>query len=112
MEYAEKAWTKFTDIPALQTPAIKLVQGSVVTIDPLTKTATISEHGTRRAIHKQYDYFIAASGLRRQWPTVPRSLKRDDYVAEVKMHLQQLDKASHGVTVIGGGESLQSVGGI
>lgn len=106
MEYAEKAWIKFTDIPVLQTPAIKLIQGSVVAIDPENKRAKIREHGTRRTIRKQYDYFIAASGLRRQWPTVPRSLKRDDYVAEIKKHLQQLDRATHGVTVIGGGKFL------
>jgi NADH dehydrogenase FAD-containing subunit len=50
-----------------------------------------------------YDYFIAASGLRRQWPVVPQSLEKEAYIEEVTQHISEVSAAADGVVVIGGG---------
>jgi hypothetical protein len=53
----------------------------------------------------QYDYFVAASGLRRVWPVVPQSLRRKQYLFEASDHIRAATTARHGVVVVGGGMS-------
>ena len=103
-DYAAKAWRKFADIPALQTPQVRCVQGSCTAVDPQRKQATIRETGTDRQFELAYDYLIAASGLRRVWPTVPQALRREEYLSEVTAHIQRTENAQDGVVVIGGGK--------
>lgn len=50
-----------------------------------------------------YDFFIAASGLRRVWPVVPQSLSRKQYLIEAGEHIHAVSNSSHGVLVVGGG---------
>jgi NADH dehydrogenase FAD-containing subunit len=103
-DYASKSWVKFEDVKALEHPAIKVVHGSVVSVDSETMTATITPNGSLSTYQEPYDFLVAASGLRRVWPTVPQSLNRTDFLTEVQDHIDSVTAAREGVVVIGGGE--------
>lgn len=82
------------------------MQGRVESVDCETRTATI--RGTGKA-HDQisqvsYDYMVAASGLKREWPSAPKALTREEYLAETNASVTTIENASQGVVVIGGGE--------
>ena len=107
-EYASKAWMRFADIPGLQTPAIKFIQGSATAVDCGKKTCNIRETGTQDQIEVSYDYLIASSGVQRTWPSAPRSLTREEYLSETTTHIEHIKGARDGVVVIGGGMELPS----
>lgn len=94
---------KFKDIPALQTPGLSYVHGSLTAVDCEKRAATISDYGTGKKYEEKYDYLVASSGLRRVWPVVPQSPKREEYLTEVGNHIQDVKSAKEGVVVIGGG---------
>ncbi|GAB0131985.1 hypothetical protein EsDP_00000436 [Epichloe bromicola] len=102
-EYAKKTWIKFQDLPGLDNPRIKFVHGSVSRVDCEAKTATTVDNTTRVATTHHYDYFVAATGLRRAWPVVPQSLTKKQYVLEAEEHIHAVSNAQHGVVVVGGG---------
>ncbi|KAJ9144963.1 Apoptosis-inducing factor 2 [Pleurostoma richardsiae] len=101
--YADKAWVKFDEIPALQSPSIRYIRGSVKTVDIETKTATFAGDDSEEATHESYDFLVAASGLRRVWPVVPQSLDKDGYLQEVENNIQAVSASNKGVVVVGGG---------
>ncbi|CAG8977463.1 hypothetical protein HYALB_00011811 [Hymenoscyphus albidus] len=106
--YAEKFWVKYTDIPALNHPSISVAQGSVSKIDPASKIATIVDHKTKETYEEKYDYFVAASGLRRDKQVVPQELNREKYLEESRKQISGVCvgeglKDGKGVVVIGGG---------
>ncbi|KAL4776970.1 hypothetical protein BDW60DRAFT_175174 [Aspergillus nidulans var. acristatus] len=100
-EFAESFWIKYTEIPALQTPEIHCVQGSIDSLDCTAKTATIATESG--AVQEKYDYLIACTGLRREFPSAPCSLTRETYLAETAENLANIRGAEKGVAVIGGG---------
>ncbi|PTB61787.1 FAD/NAD(P)-binding domain-containing protein [Trichoderma citrinoviride] len=102
-EYAKKAWVRFQDIPGLQLPNVRFVQGSVSNVDCAAKTATVIDGTTKEAVTHQYDYFVTATGLRRVWPVVPQALTRKQYLVEAETQIKALDNAKDGVVVVGGG---------
>ncbi|KAJ3495516.1 hypothetical protein NLG97_g3340 [Lecanicillium saksenae] len=102
-DYTKKAWVKFQDIPSLQRPDVKIVIGSVTTVDCASKTVTTIDAVTKVATEHRYDFFVAASGLRRVWPVVPQSLSRKQYLVEAAEHIHAVSNAQHGVVVVGGG---------
>jgi NADH dehydrogenase FAD-containing subunit len=102
-EYAAKAWIKFGDIPGLQTPAVRWVHGRVVTVDCQKRAAAIQEAEAGLMVQEEYDYLIAASGLRRTWPTVPTALTKENYMAQMTAHVHGTQEGSDGVVVVGGG---------
>lgn len=68
------------------------------------KTALFVPHLARAPESLEYDYLVAATGLRRTWPSVPQSLTKAQYLDEVQSHIEKVGKARHGVAVIGGGQ--------
>ncbi|KAK2612822.1 hypothetical protein QQS21_001102 [Conoideocrella luteorostrata] len=102
-EYAKRNWIKFQDLPGLHDPQIKFVHGSVSSVDCEAKTATTIDNATQLATTHEYDYFVAATGLRRVWPVVPQSLTRKQYILETEEHIHAVANAQHGVVVVGGG---------
>ncbi|OAA47499.1 Pyridine nucleotide-disulfide oxidoreductase, NAD-binding domain protein [Beauveria brongniartii RCEF 3172] len=102
-EYAKKAWVKYADIPSMQVPNLKVVVGSVTAVDCVSKTVTTLDAVTKVATEHAYDFFVAATGLRRVWPTVPQSLSRKQYLVEAGEHVHAVSNAQHGVVVVGGG---------
>lgn len=108
--HAERFWVKYDEIPGLRSPNIRVLQGSVKSVDPERKVATYLAHGsTEEPEEMQYDYFVAASGLRRVWPVVPQSLRRKQYLFEAGDHIRAATTARHGVVVVGGGRLPISV---
>lgn len=74
-------------------------------VDPERKVATYLANGSLEApTELHYDYFVAASGLRRAWPVVPQSLRKKQYLFETADHIHAATTARHGVVVVGGGE--------
>lgn len=82
---------------------VKVLHGAVNHVDPASKTATVIDSTTKAVSTHQYDYFVAATGLRRVWPVVPQSLTRKQYLVEAEAQIRTVDKAEHGVVVVGGG---------
>ncbi|KAI1213189.1 FAD/NAD(P)-binding domain-containing protein [Annulohypoxylon truncatum] len=101
--YAEKAWVYYKNIPILQRPDVRFVHGTVSKIDPETKTATIVEQPNQEERAEAYDFFVAATGLRRVWPVVPQSAKREDYLEEARRHISAVAKSTAPVLIVGGG---------
>ncbi|KAF2963397.1 hypothetical protein GQX73_g10177 [Xylaria multiplex] len=101
--YAEKAWVEYKNVKILQRPNVAFVQGTVANVDCENKTATISEHKTQKTRVESYDFFIAATGLRRVWPVVPQALTREAYLKEVGAHCDKVLNAIAPVLVVGGG---------
>lgn len=95
---------KYADIPAMQTPGLNYIHGSVTAVDCERKAAIISDYTTGKKYEEKYDYLVASSGLRRVWPVVPQSLKREEYLTEAGNHIQAVKNAKEGVVVIGGGK--------
>ncbi|TPX07361.1 uncharacterized protein E0L32_002169 [Thyridium curvatum] len=102
-EYAEKAWVRYADVGALQRPNIRVVQGSAQSVDPTARKALILKSGCDKPVETEYDYLIAASGLRRVWPVVPQALTRKQYLVEAADHIKKVSEGKHGVVVVGGG---------
>ncbi|KAL2194096.1 pyridine nucleotide-disulfide oxidoreductase-like protein [Corynascus similis CBS 632.67] len=102
--FTEKCWVKYDNIPGLQLPNLHVLQGSVKSVDPARKVATYLPYGnTADPQEIQYDYFVAASGLRRVWPVVPQSLRRKQYLFEAGDHIRAATASRHGVVIVGGG---------
>lgn len=102
-DYATKAWRRFDDIAALQHPMVHITQGSLANVDPDKRVASIELTGSEDTFEQQYDFLIAATGLRRVWPVVPQSLTKAKYLAETADHIECVKAATHGTVVIGGG---------
>ncbi|KAK7744350.1 hypothetical protein SLS62_010204 [Diatrype stigma] len=104
-EYSEKAWVEFKDIKVLQRPNVRFIQGALSRVDPANKTATIvSDRPAHATTHQEkYDFFLAATGLRRQWPVVPQSLSRKLYLQEAGRHIDAVTQSTAPVLVVGGG---------
>jgi NADH dehydrogenase FAD-containing subunit len=83
--------------------SVKFIQGSVQNVDCDGLAATIKLHGSDKSIQQDYDYLVAASGLRRPWPVVPQSLTRTEYLQEAHSNISATKSSEHGVVVIGGG---------
>lgn len=72
-------------------------------MDFQNKVAQILDLETKETRQEKYDFFIAGTGLRRVFPTVPQSLKREEFLKEVLSHKEAIRSADDGVVVIGGG---------
>ncbi|KAL2753749.1 hypothetical protein ACRALDRAFT_1065037 [Sodiomyces alcalophilus JCM 7366] len=102
-DYASKTWVRFQDIPALQRPNVRFVQGSVDKVDTAAKAATVLAHATKEPLELSYDFMIVGSGLRRVFPVVPQSLLRKQFLLEAEEHIHAVTNAPDGVIVVGGG---------
>ena len=91
----------FSTIPVLQVPNLNIIQGSVSSISPSAKTATIQISSGESEVG--YDYLIAASGLRRVFPVVPQSLSEKSYLQEAKEQIEKIKSSTEAIVVIGGG---------
>ncbi|KAI1273618.1 hypothetical protein F5Y07DRAFT_376139 [Xylaria sp. FL0933] len=102
-DYAEKAWVEYKHVKVLQRPNVTFVQGTVTDVDCESKTATITERKTQKTRIESYDFFIAATGLRRVWPVVPQALTKETYLMEVGAHCDRVLNSTAPVLVVGGG---------
>lgn len=103
-EFSEKAWVEWKDIKVLQRPNVRFIQGKLSKIDPESKTASIAERGVEALRQEKYDFFLAATGLRRVWPVVPQALTRKAWLQEAGKHIDAVANSTAPVLVVGGGE--------
>jgi NADH dehydrogenase FAD-containing subunit len=87
----------------LKHPNLSFIQGSVSSLDFKAKVAHIIDAETKSSRSEPYDYLIAGSGLRRSFPTVPQSLRRDEFLKEAREHMSHVKNARDGVVIVGGG---------
>lgn len=99
--YAAKAWVEFRNIRILQRPNVRFVHGSLKKLDCDTKIAQIAVG--EKDLEENYDYFVAATGLRRVWPVVPQSLTRETYLREAGKHIDAVTESTQPILIIGGG---------
>ncbi|EXJ83973.1 hypothetical protein A1O3_04640 [Capronia epimyces CBS 606.96] len=103
--FAPKVWTKFEEIPALKN--IRFVRGSVRSVDPKSRRATVTVTGTGTGTETEtelnYDFLVAATGLRRVWPVVPQATTREGYLVVANAQIRSVRDAQEGVVVVGGG---------
>lgn len=102
-EFAPKAWQRYADLPAFRAPEISFAQGSAVKVDAEKRIATLKDGITGKTYEESYEYLITATGLKRNFPAVPRSLTKDNYLVEAGKHIELVRNAKEGVVVIGGG---------
>ncbi|KAI1194872.1 hypothetical protein F5X97DRAFT_261600 [Nemania serpens] len=102
-EYAEKAWVEYKHVKILQRPNVTFVQGTLANVDCENKRATILDRRTQKTRVESYDFFVAATGLRRVWPVVPQALTRETYLKEVGAHCDRVLNSTAPVLVVGGG---------
>ncbi|KAK4457159.1 hypothetical protein QBC42DRAFT_350695 [Cladorrhinum samala] len=103
-DYAAKAWVKYEDLPCVRDSSnIRVLQGSVKEIDQVRKQARYLARGRTEDEMVEYDYFVAAAGLRRAWPAVPQSLGRKQWLLEAGTHITEGHRGRYGVVVVGGG---------
>jgi hypothetical protein len=106
-------WKKYEDIPALQNLDIKTIQGRVDFVDCKSRVARIHQstaNDGHKIVEEKYDYMIATTGLRREWPSAPKSFTREAYLAETADSVGTIENAAQGVVVIGGGEYYSILG--
>jgi NADPH-dependent 2,4-dienoyl-CoA reductase/sulfur reductase-like enzyme len=75
-------------------------------VDFNKKKAVVIESETGSSLGLQYDFLVAATGLRRVWPVVPQAKSREAYLSEAAEHIEAVRKAKDGVVVIGGGKKF------
>ncbi|KAK3989745.1 hypothetical protein QBC44DRAFT_240911 [Cladorrhinum sp. PSN332] len=103
-EYAAKTWVKYEDVPAVRDSSnIRVLQGSVKEVDQNLKRAKYLAAGDAEAQTVEYDYLVAAAGLRRVWPVVPQALGRKQWLLEAGNHVTEGTRGRYGVLVVGGG---------
>jgi NADPH-dependent 2,4-dienoyl-CoA reductase/sulfur reductase-like enzyme len=51
-----------------------------------------------------YDYLVAATGLKRAWPIVPREHEKERYLDDAREFIRGLENVEGNIVVIGGGE--------
>ncbi|KAI5291613.1 hypothetical protein KEM54_002890 [Ascosphaera aggregata] len=102
-KYADKSWVQFSEIPALQSRRIRIMQGKVTSIDAQKRVSTIHTTTDNKVIEQSYDYLIAASGIHRDWPSAPTALTKKNFRVETDRMVEQCANATKGIIVIGGG---------
>ncbi|OJZ80604.1 hypothetical protein ASPFODRAFT_38020 [Aspergillus luchuensis CBS 106.47] len=102
-EHAARMWRLYRGFPKLNRPDVTFVQGTVVRVDASTRTVSYqSPEGQQQDL--PYDYLLAATGLRRPWPVVPRTTEMRSYLADAGTAARRLSAAGKiGIVVIGGG---------
>ncbi|KAF2489536.1 FAD/NAD(P)-binding domain-containing protein [Lophium mytilinum] len=96
-------WKPFKSFPELQHPNLSFEQGSLTKIDCKSRIAWYTDiHGILQ--EEPYHYLIQATGLKRNWPIVPRAQSCNEYNKDASTLIIQIKNARHKrVAVVGGG---------
>jgi NADPH-dependent 2,4-dienoyl-CoA reductase/sulfur reductase-like enzyme len=106
--YAGKAWRRFDDIPELKGHGVRILQGTATSVDLAEKVLTFRPAPVEGAENPEkqigYDYLVAATGLKRTWPIVPREHKKERYLEDAREFIKELENVEGNIVVVGGGE--------
>lgn len=101
-------WKRFSCLNELRHPNLKFKHGTVQRINPASKVAEWSDRSGRMHQHR-YDYVIVATGLKRQWPAVPKSGSYEEFIRDSRTLVDKItggnpEQKDRTVVVIGAGE--------
>ncbi|EKG13084.1 hypothetical protein MPH_09760 [Macrophomina phaseolina MS6] len=84
---------------------LSIRHGRIRAIDPEALSATFIDYNNdNKEATLTYDYLLLATGLRREWPIVPKATSFRNYVIDAQKHIAGIEVAnSSTVAVIGGG---------
>lgn len=87
---------------------LSIRHGRIRAIDPEALSATFIDYNNdNKEATLTYDYLLLATGLRREWPIVPKATSFRNYVIDAQKHIAGIEVAnSSTVAVIGGGQYL------
>ncbi|KAK8168813.1 hypothetical protein BKA80DRAFT_267990 [Phyllosticta citrichinensis] len=98
-------WLRYQSISRLQRDDVRIVHGRVSSVHPENLCVTFSDlDNDGKDTTLEYDVLILASGLARQWPSIPKANSFDEYVDDALKHISHIRNAKcETVAVIGGG---------
>ncbi|KAF4542084.1 FAD binding domain containing protein [Lasiodiplodia theobromae] len=101
----ESSWLRHKAQWRLKRKELSIRHGSVKAIDPDALSATFVDYDDdNKEVTLGYDYLILATGVRREWPIVPKANSFKNYVIDAQKHIAGIELAkSSTVAVIGGG---------
>jgi len=97
------SWKRFAGQRVLRQANVHFVLGSMQKLDCARKSATYLDLASNTERQLDYDYVVVATGVRRQWPVVPRVSTHGEYVREGLRHVETVAGARNGVVVVVGG---------
>ncbi|KAF2278036.1 FAD/NAD(P)-binding domain-containing protein [Westerdykella ornata] len=106
-KHTASMWKRYARIKELRHPNLTFKHGTVKRIDPASKVAEWVDR--RGELQKQsYDYVVVATGLRRQWPAVPKSNSYNEFLRDGRALVDQITggdpaQKDRKVVVIGAG---------
>ena len=101
--YASTAWKLFNEIPSFSDYGVDVLRGRASSLNPVDKVLRFeSASGSEKEV--AYDYLVAATGLKREWPVVPRELNKDGYIHDATRFVKGLEDVEGSIVVVGGGE--------
>ncbi|KAF4769985.1 hypothetical protein HAV15_011638 [Penicillium sp. str.  len=102
-ESASHMWKSYAGFSKLRRSDVDIIQGSVSGVDLNSKRFIYSsDDGSRKTI--QYDFLLISTGIRRQWPVVPRFCHRAAYLADASIYANRIMASKEkGLVVIEGG---------
>ncbi|KAJ6127595.1 hypothetical protein N7523_003207 [Penicillium sp. IBT 18751x] len=100
---AAHMWKLYSGFSRLERSGVNFIRGSAVQLDaPRQNLRYRGVNGTEHFI--SYDYLLVATGMRREWPVVPRSSSFSGYFKDAVSSRNLIAAAEKlGVAVIGGG---------
>ena len=103
--YVSTAWKGFDEIPSLRDYGVNVLRGRASSLNPANKILRYKESLSGPEREVEYDYLVAATGLKREWPVVPRELGKKGYILDAKRFVKGLEEVEGSIVVVGGGES-------
>ncbi|KAF2753108.1 FAD/NAD(P)-binding domain-containing protein [Pseudovirgaria hyperparasitica] len=106
--HVRSSWRTYRSIRALRHPNFTFVQGYLKFLDPESLRATyLTPSGDETCI--EYDYLLLCTGLKRDWPIIPRAADFHSYVADAEREIKKIQDAKADATgrrivvIVGGG---------
>jgi NADH dehydrogenase FAD-containing subunit len=101
-------WKRYSKLKELRQPNLKFKHGTVQKIDTDARVAEWLDRSGKLQ-QQSYDYIIVATGLKRQWPAVPKSGSYAEFLEDGKDLVERItggnpNQKNREVIVIGAGK--------
>lgn len=106
VSFANEFWIKYEDIEKGKSvdEDVRFIQGTACCLDTSSKVLKYRLPGSESEKGElEYDYLIAATGLRRGWPVVPRFSQKSQHLNDVEQLERELNGCSR-IVLVGGGK--------
>jgi NADH dehydrogenase FAD-containing subunit len=108
LKHTPSMWKRYSRLNELRHSNLKFKHGTVKNIDPELKIAEWQDRSGEMQQHS-YDYVIIATGLKRQWPAVPKSGSYEEFLRDSRELINKItggdpNQKDRKIVVIGAGE--------